>query len=172
MTIGIVLDPYGEKQASGLGHYILELTQNLLALDQQNTYLIFTKGRSAVPPPLPGHNWRLVPLGWGKLWRDLGFIFAPKADVYLFATPVLPVFYRLRKTVVITHDFPYQHLTAASLKQKLYKPLLDFIHRRSLKRADRVVAISKYTKKEDQTIFGVEERKISVIYNGFRNVGA
>jgi len=172
MKIGVVLHPYGEDKPSGLGHYILELTQNLLAIDRKNTYLIFTKGAPRASPALSGNNWRIVPLGFGKLWRDIGFIFAPKADVYLFGTPVLPIFFKLKKTIVVTHDFPYRHIAPDTLKQRIYKPLLNFVHKLSLRKADGVVAISEYTKQEDINLFGVDERKITVIYNGFRDVGA
>lgn len=172
MTIGIVLHPYGEKKPSGLGHYILELSQHLLTVDQENTYLIYTKGTPKITPELPGHNWRIVPLPFGKLWRDLGFVFAPKADVYLFGTPVLPVFFKLKKTIVVTHDFPYHHIRGDTMGQTISKPFLNFIHKRSLKSADSIVAISKYTKQEDITLFKADEHKIRVIYNGFRNVCA
>ncbi len=170
MRIGIVLNPFEEKKPGGLGWYVLELTRAILEIDRKNQYLIFTKRKPKKNPDFAGNNWKIIPLGFWKLWRELGFLFAPKADVYLFTTPALPLFFKLKKTIVVAHDFPYQYFKADNLKQRIINFFLHYLHKYSLKKTDKIVAISNYTKEEVKKLFKADESKISVIYNGFRRV--
>ncbi|MDP6388065.1 MAG: glycosyltransferase family 1 protein [Candidatus Pacebacteria bacterium] len=168
MTIGIILHPYGEDKPSGLGRYAYELTKALLEIDKENKYIIYTKSKASLD--LKGENFKVVSLGFGKLWRDIGFLFAKKSDVYIFVTPTLPLFYKLKRTIVITHDFPYHYVKAENLKQYIFSKILHYFHKLSLNKADKVVAISEYTKNEDMKLFGVNSAKIAIIYNGFRDI--
>ncbi|MDP7366532.1 MAG: glycosyltransferase family 1 protein [Candidatus Pacebacteria bacterium] len=168
MKIGIILHPHGEDKPSGLGRYAYELTKALLEIDKKNEYIIYTKREASLD--FEGSNWRTVSLGFGKLWRDIGFLFREKSDVYIFVTPTLPIFYRLKKTIVVTHDFPYHYVKAENLKQRIFSKILHYFHKSSLNKADKIVAISKYTKNEDMKLFGVRSDKIAIIYNGFRDI--
>ncbi|MBU1159788.1 hypothetical protein KKD04_01215, partial [Patescibacteria group bacterium] len=42
MKIGFVAEPYEEKNASGMGHVVLELIKNLLEQDKENEFIIFS----------------------------------------------------------------------------------------------------------------------------------
>lgn len=171
MKIGIILHPYGEAKPSGLARTILEWTRGLLAADRENEYLIFVKGNSAQQPDLPGTNWRVVPLGNGRLWLDR-LRGAPRADVYLFQTPVLPLRFRPPRAIVIAQDFPYLHLSPADWRDRLRRPILRWYHRRSLRRADAVIAVSDYTRRELVKHFNVPASKITAIPMGFKDICA
>lgn len=170
--IGIILDPYGEDKPSGLGWYMFELTQALLSLDKENEYLIYTKRKPKKPLEFEGDNWKHVTVGYGKLWREIGFRVREKSDVYIFGTATLPLTHKLTKTIVVAHDFPYQYVAPDTLKQRLLVPVLDKIHRLSLNRADAVVGNSNYSKDEVIKLFGTDPDKVQVVYNGFTNVCA
>ena len=169
MKIGIILHPYGEKTPGGLPRIIFGWAQALLSVDQKNEYIIFVKERPAVLPDLPGKNWRLEVLGNGRFWLDR-LKKAPGADVYLFNTPVLPFFWRPPKSAVIALDYPYKYLKARGLKEKLFRIFLGWYHRRSLRHADHIIAVSHSTKNDTVKFFGVSPEKISVVYHGFKKI--
>lgn len=170
MKIGIILHPYEGEKWSGLSRYVFELTKTILEIDKDNEYILYTKRKPKMILPFAEGNWKQATLGFGKFWRELGFLFAPKADVYIFVTPMLPLFFRLPKTIVVAHDFPYQYFKADNFKQKVINFFLHYFHKYSLSKADKVVAISKYTKEEVKKLFSIRDDKINIIYNGFKNV--
>ncbi len=176
MRIGIVLHPYGEREPAGLARTIFELARGMLEVDEKNEYLIFTKYAPIVPPELPGKNWRLVPL----LARDSSFFSrmfwlnrlrrAAQADVYLFNTPVLPLFSKPARSVVLALDFAYLRLPPENIRQWISKYLTRAYHTYSLRRADRIVAISEATKRDTTALFGTLAERIAVVLCGFKRV--
>ncbi len=170
MKIGIILHPYGEEKPGGLGRAILELTRSLIAAYPEHEYLLFLKEKPRVAPVFQG-NTRIVCLGWGLWWRERLRRAAP-ADVYLFNTPVLPLFFRPKKTVVIALDCAYLHDRKKGLGLLARRILLKAYHGFSLRRADRVIAISRATKKDIINFFGIRDEHIVVAYLGIHDFGA
>ena len=156
MKIGITLHPYGEKRPAGLGRAILEIVRSLLEADPKNEYTIFLKDPSG-SLSLPGANWKTGHLSLGVM-RSL--------DVCIFNTPVIPwwygIFGKAKKSIVIAYDFAYWHFG------KNY--FLWLYHAYSLWRADHIVAISEATKQDLMKLFWVPEKKITVIYLGYKKV--
>ena len=171
MKIGIVLHPYGEKAPAGLGRIIFELTRELIAADPNDEFVIYLKEKPKVRLDLPGSNWKIEILGGGIFWLD-GLRRAEKADVYIFNTPMLPFFYRPKRSIAIALDFAYWHLPAKSFIERLRRRLILFYQRRSLKSADRIVAISEATKKDVIGLGGVLPERVRVIYFGFKSVSS
>jgi len=169
MIIGIVLHPYGEDAPAGLGRIILEFTKWMVANDSDNSYLIFLKEKPKSPLPFSPGRWKMEVLGPGYFWLDR-LRYASKADVYIFNTPVMPLFYRPRKSIVVALDFAYKYFHDKGIGGFFYSIILGWYHNFSLHRADVIVAISESTKKDTSSIFGVSEEKIRVIYPGFTNI--
>ncbi len=171
MKIGIVLHPFGEKKPAGLGRYILDLTKSLIENDPENEYIVYLKEKPQERPTFAGSNWRVEVLGFGRLWRELGFFFAPKSDVYIFNTPIMPLFFRPKKSIVIALDYAYMVFKPKSAKERFRNWLVFMLNKLALKKATQIVSISEFTKKETMRIFGIKEEKIKVIYPGFWNAG-
>ncbi len=75
------------------------------------------------------------------------------------------------KFVLTIHDLAIKKLkTVGSLKNTIIQKL--FV-KRSLKSADKIIAISEATKKDITELYNIDKSKISVVYNGtnFENVG-
>ncbi len=155
--IGITLHPYGEKKPAGLGRAAFDIVRSLLEIDGENEYTIFLKN-PALKINLPADNWRAASLTPHAVRR---------LDVCVFNTPIIPWWYgffgHAKKSVVIAYDFAY-------LK---YSPnfLLKLYHRYSLWRADLIISISEFTKNEIIKIFKIPEKKIEVIYLGYKKIG-
>lgn len=170
MKIGIFLHPYGEKEPAGLGRAILDLTASLIAAAPEDTFIILVKGNPASPPKFPGTNWSLYlcPDGWQ--WRDRGIAKAPKADVYLFNTPVMPLWRRPRKSTVIALDFAYLHMRPRGIGGILRRFLLFWMHGQALEAASRIVAISDATRRDVIRFFHIGEEKVTTVRLGFRQL--
>ena len=86
-----------------------------------------------------------------------------KADVFISPDNFLSLRTRV-PTVLVTHDLAYAHFPQYNpwLVRKYY----DFFGRRFNKRADKIVAVSEYTKYDLVKTFGIRTEKISVACNG------
>jgi len=170
MKIGIILHPFDEDKPAGLGRYIFDLTKNLVESDKDNEYIIYLKNRPRNKLSFNGENWRVEVLGFGKLWRDFGLFFAPKSDIYIFNTPVMPLFFKPKKSIVIALDFAYKYFESKNIKEKIRNFLLFRMNKFALRRADKIVSISEATKKDIINFFEILPSKIEVIYPGFKNI--
>jgi len=120
-------------------------------------------------PVFAGNNWKIEVLDDGLFWQDR-LRSHTKADVYLFNTPVLPLFFRPKKSIVIAQDFPYLFLSSNSFKEWVFLRFVRWYHGFSLRRADAIVAISEATQQDVVHYFGIPEEKITVIYQGFKRI--
>lgn len=183
MKIGIILHPYAESKPAGLGEYIFKLTKSLIECDKDNEYIIFLKPFDKIRmssfdraqgevklPSFRGNNWQVILLGFGRFWRELGLFFASRANVYIFNTPIMPLFFKPKKSIVIALDFAYLYFKPKNWREWMNNKILFWINKFSMKRADSVVAISEATKRDVVKFFGIAEAKIKVVYPGFRNI--
>lgn len=169
MKIGIILHPYGEGKPAGLGRFIFELTKALLEADAKNQYTLFIKEAPETAPNFPGTNWKIEILGSSRWWLE-NLQRKPKADVYIFNTPVMPLFWRPKKSIVIAFDFAYKHLTGMSARERIVAQALEWYHGHSLKKADLIVATSEATKRDIINFFKISADKIRVVYTGFNRI--
>ncbi len=170
MKIGIIVHPYDEVKPSGLGRYVFELVNNMLKCDTENEHVLFLKNKPSVLPSFPGTNWRVVVGEGGMFWIDNVLKKEKSVDVHLFCTPVMPFFFKPKKSVVIALDFAYKKLRAPSLKYWIQSKFTFWYHQLSMKRAWRVVASSYATKNDCIRLFGIAEEKIKVIHMGFTRI--
>jgi glycosyltransferase involved in cell wall biosynthesis len=169
MKIGIILHPYGEDKPGGLPRIIFGWAEALIQTHPENEYIIFLKHKPSKPIPLPQANLKVHVLGEGRLWLNR-LCRAPQADVYLFNTPVLPLFWKPRRSVVIALDYPYKYLQAKDWRESLWRIFIGFYHKYSLKRADHIIAVSDSTKNDTVKFFGIPKQKITTVYHGYKAV--
>ncbi|MFH2136432.1 MAG: glycosyltransferase family 1 protein [Patescibacteria group bacterium] len=190
MRIGIdcrtILNPgYGE--AAGVGHYTFFLVSNLLKIDKENEYVLFfdsllskdaaeemiADAKNVKIEFFPFHQYKhYLPFAFSHL-LTAGAIEKEKLDVFHSPAYTLPLAYR-GKSIVTVHDlaiyknpkwFPGKFLTGQSFSTKTLVP-------KSLKKAKKIIAVSKNTKKDITEIFKINPEKVEVIYEGveFRNL--
>jgi glycosyltransferase involved in cell wall biosynthesis len=171
MKIGIFLHPYNEKKPAGLGEYIYSLTKSLIENDKKNSYVVYLKNKPSKNLSFSGVNWEVYssPIG-GPLWRDFAMLLGPKVDVSIFNTPILPIFYKPKRAIVIALDFAYYLIPTQSLREYISKKIIYALNYIALKRAENIVSISEATKKDAIRLFGIGDQNIKVIYPGIRNI--
>ena len=184
MRIGIdcrtILNPgYGEQ--AGVGHYTYYLVKNLLKVDKKNKYVLFfdslvlknvaqkliEENKNASVKFFPFHQYKhYLPFAYSHILVAAA-IGKEKLDVYHAPAFAFPLMYSGR-TVVTIHDlaifkhpewFPNKFLGGQAFSTKILIP-------QSLKRADKIIAVSKNTKKDIEKIFKIPREKIEVIYEG------
>lgn len=165
MKIGIVLHPYNMKNQTGLGRYAFEVTENILKNDKENEYIIFLKNKPEKLTIFENDNWSIKIIDKKYFWLDRG-LRKQKLDVCLFFTPFMPFFVNFKKTIVVVHDLSYRYIKPEKLKEKIKNYIIFLIHKYSVNKANKVVAVSETTKKDIVNLFKIKEEKIKVIYNG------
>jgi len=170
MRIGIDARMYGSA-VTGIGIYVKELTQTLFEIDKKNDYVVFLLpdafknfcsprfGVSAVCVDTPWYGWReQVILPW---------IFARQhCDVVHFPNFNVPVLYP-KKFVVTIHDltpleFPGPNQARFGLRRLAYRTVLRY----GMRRAARIIAVSKLTADQIAALEPRVKNKIEIVYPG------
>lgn len=141
--IGIDAQFWGAKDR-GLGRYTEKLVKSLKKIDDKNQYIIFSGNESR---GVKRHL--LMPFKLKKY----------KLDLMHFTHFNVPIFYR-DNFVVTIHDLNFNHVSF--LKRFFYKIVL----RSAVKRANKIIAVSQYTKEDILEQYKVKPEKIKVIYEG------
>lgn len=165
MRIGVLLDPYGEGSPGGLGRFVHELTKALLEQSPENEFILYTKGDTQVS--FEGTNWQARALHTKRIWLSAGRALDEGLDCYIFFTPVIPLFFHPKHSVVFAHDFAYMELSDRTFRQTVLAFFLKSLHRHSFRKATKIVAITEATKDVIVKHFGISPHKITVIYNGY-----
>ncbi len=90
------------------------------------------------------------------------WFFKSKSDITHFFNYIVPPFVR-GKTVVTVHDLTY--ITYPETMDRKTKIILKLTAKRSMKRADKIIAVSQFTKNEIVKYIGISSEKIDVVYN-------
>ena len=171
MNIGIDVKPL-EKNKAGIGIYLEQILKKLNEIDKKNTYYLYTSRELKVNFEL-NDNFivrQKVTSKIGELFFFLNLhkmIEKDNIDVFWGPEHILPrrsKNTRKIKYVLTVHDLAIKKLkNVGSFKNTLTQKL--FL-KRSIKNADKIIAISEATKTDVVDLFNVKEDKIDVIYNG------
>ncbi|MFA5029712.1 MAG: glycosyltransferase family 1 protein [Patescibacteria group bacterium] len=181
MRIGIdcrtILSP-GAGEAAGVGHYTHFLVKNLIDLGQDHVFVLFFDKRfrgvnefknykNVEIRFFPFYQYKkYLPLAYSQMLIS-AFLSRERLDVFHSPANTTPLLYK-RPSVVTVHDlaiykyprfFPSTFLNRQTFATKVLVPS-------SLTRAEKIIAISKNTKRDIIEEFGIEENKIEVVYNG------
>jgi len=175
MKIGIDARLYGTNHA-GIGRYTEQVIKNLEEIDSQNQYFIFLQqdGYDAYRPKNPNFKKVLADFkvyGFGEQLLYPLLLKSHKFDFVHFTHFNAPLFYR-QKFLVTIHDLIISHYPtsrATTLNPLLYKVKLFFyklIIKSTAKRADKIIAVSNYTKADIVKLLKINQAKIEVVYEG------
>lgn len=170
MNIGI--DARGlDGNRSGIPIYIEEIVKQLSDIDKNNKYMLYSTRKVDIKEKLSDNIIiKDDERRFGSFWMYLKL---PKVlkedniDVFWGTQHLLPMRNKYTKNIkyVLTiHDLAIKKLkTVGSLKNTIIQKL--FV-KRSLKSADKIIAISDATKKDIVELYKINKEKITVVYNG------
>lgn len=157
------------KQVAGIGQWILQVVENIIKIDKENEYYLFTYDTIALPFELPS-NWQIVSYG-GKNNKQMNFLLTLpkilrdlKVEMFVGTRHYLPPFNRKITYVAIVHDVIPLYMPELFTKE--HKSRFRFFTELCRMQADAIVAVSEATKKDVRKYMKFPEDKIRVIYEG------
>ncbi|MDX9913008.1 MAG: glycosyltransferase family 1 protein [Candidatus Moranbacteria bacterium] len=175
MKIAIDIRNIG-KQRTGSEVVVLELTKNILELDKENEYLLLTDTNDKsilknIKRDLnlrDKKNARVISLKAKNkfIWAAWTMpLFFQKNKIDIFHTEyILPLFVPASvKVVTHIHDVSFKAYRQMILRKDLF--FLDLLIPRSIRRSDKIIAVSQFTKDEILKYYQVEANKIEVVFN-------
>ncbi|MBU3103154.1 glycosyltransferase family 4 protein [Clostridium gasigenes] len=180
MKIGIDARPLIEKK-TGVGYYLKYLLDNILENDKANEYYLFSD-REVFYNAGKYSNLNVIIDTESKMKKTFWYLFNTRKlcekysiDVFWGTQHVLPLNMKAIKTVLTIHD-----LVAFDFKETMgtYNRIINrVLIPRSLKKADKIIAVSKSTKERLYYNFpNLSKDKSKVIYedvvvnNNFNNI--
>lgn len=176
MVIGIDASRAFIKDRTGTENYSLELIRAILKLPEakQHKWRLYVKDYPirTVLEELQGlslkYVLKYVKISWPRLWTQGGLAIETwlrPPDVLFVPAHTLPVLRKPGlKTVVTIHGLEYEFLPEYyQWPQKLW---LNKSTEYAVRQADKLIAVSEWTKKQLIERLGAKEEKIKVIYEG------
>jgi glycosyltransferase involved in cell wall biosynthesis len=164
MKIGIDIRTAGGEK-TGKGWFTFHMTQNLLKLDKKNEYILYAKDGVAGFEQFKNAKQKLIN-GGSIFWHKNVANNAKKEGVEVFFAPssyITPFFLpKSIKTILTVHDlvaflFPEGNDKKATFIEKMFL-------RKAIKKATKIIAVSKNTKKDLEEKFNDAKGKIEVVY--------
>jgi glycosyltransferase involved in cell wall biosynthesis len=149
---------------------LLKYFQSQSSLETQFVVYLRSKPNADLPSETENFRYKVV---WGpKLWSQLFLplhlwvykLLGGHLSVFFSPAHYIPRFCPF-KTVVTIHDLSYLYFPNEFLKKDLYQ--LKNWTEYALNTAEKIIAVSKTTKKDLIHEYSLHDEKISVIYNGY-----
>ncbi|MCM1369161.1 MAG: glycosyltransferase family 4 protein [Candidatus Amulumruptor caecigallinarius] len=165
---------------TGLGNYSRLIIGGISAEHPEADLLLYTPKYIASPRMKEIESRRNVEIHYpsaqgfkGGIWRTFGItnnLKADRVDIYHGLSNELPLNIQSSgvPSIVTIHDVIYRRLPYC------YKPIdriiYDYKYGRSCKNATHIIAVSERTKRDIVELYGIDERKISVVYQGCEDI--
>ncbi len=165
------------RQKTGVGHALYDLIEAIAAIDAPDEIAAFYFSRRRIGLPVCSDRFHERRVGFppgmllSGLWKRLPFpavdLFLDEADLFHFPDFVArPV--KRGKVIVTTHDLSFARLPeTVEPKNRAY--LTNKVPA-SLERADAVIAVSDFTRREIEELFPAARGKVHVIHHGVRRL--
>lgn len=157
------------KEAAGIGQWILQVIQNIMKLDSENEYYLFTYDQMKIPFEL-ADNWTVVSYG-GEKKKQINFLLTLPGilrklhiEVFLGTRHYLPPWNSSIRYVAVVHDLIPLYMP--ELFTKAHKHRFWFFTELCKHQADAIIAVSNATKKDVIQYMEFPEERIRVIYEG------
>jgi glycosyltransferase involved in cell wall biosynthesis len=158
----------------GVRTYLTNLMQEVLDIENEFEYFVYTDNPTGLAKGGNGHRnltLKTLPSPWGRFNLLAGFPACAYRDrLSLFHSQyVLPVHLPC-KSVLTIHDILFEKYP--QFFPRFHGGLMKYFVPLSAKRADRIISVSEFTKREICEYYGVAEDKVTVIHEGASDVFA
>ncbi|MBU1006042.1 MAG: glycosyltransferase family 4 protein [Candidatus Omnitrophica bacterium] len=146
--------------------YIRNLLETLSHLDTHNEYIIYVNpgiSLDGLPP-----NYKTISITSNRLFRPVHLSFRLKKDTpdIYHGQYFLPPLCNTASAVTVHDTSPISNPEWFTKKERLIFKFLG----NSIKKADKIITVSEFSKHELLEHFMVDQKKISVIYNGVNEI--
>lgn len=152
---------------TGTEEYSFELVKSLAAsgLSREHEIVLFVKRRSRIGFALPS-GFSVREIGGDFLWTQLSLsweLLRRPVDVLFVPAHTVPIVHP-RRTVATVHGLEFRRCPDCYSRRARW--LLEINTRLALRSASRVIVPSQGTRKDLMAIYGIEDKRISVISHG------
>ena len=169
IRIGVDGNEANVEKKVGVSVYTLNLLRYFSKVaDQEHCFIVYLKYTPSLELPEENKYFKYKVIKGNFLWSQ---IYLPiylsthrEIDVYFSPAHYLLSFCPVPQIVTI-HDLAYQYFPNDFTKKDLWQ--LKNWTRLSVKKANKIIAVSKTTKKDIIKIYNVDETKVTIIYNGY-----
>ncbi len=150
----------------GVGTYIRNLVHALIRQDRENEYVLLGESGQSTRLPHSPSNFRFMPLGKGRpAWRtelELHRLIQAN-DIHLLHIPYLrPALLIPCRYLLTVHDLAeFLYPRETGWKQNLRFRMV----KRTLERAQRIIAVSRATQRDIENLFGIGPDRVRVVGN-------
>jgi glycosyltransferase involved in cell wall biosynthesis len=88
----------------------------------------------------------------------------PTLDVCVFFTPMIPLLYKSKRSIVIAYDLSYLNIATTSFRKLISRFILRALQAHAFAKADTIVTVSRATGEDLLRHFNIESDKIQTIY--------
>jgi len=174
MIIGVDGNEANVDRQVGVSVYALNLLRHFQKIaDGRTQFRIFLResARQFLPPANEYFRYVIIKgrFFWSQLFLPLHLAINKPVDVFFSPAHYAPRFCPVPLVVTI-HDLSYFYYPDEFLKKDLYK--LQNWTEYSVRKAKKIIAVSKTTMKDLVKHCAVPENKISVIYNGYEKLAS
>lgn len=168
-TIGIDARMYGYAQ-TGIGNYIRHLLDCIFKTDQVNKYVIFLMPEEFDNFRVPNERVRKVKVdckwyGWKEQLIFPFILYRENLDLMHFTHFNSPILY-LKKSIVTIHDITPYFFPGHKMKSPVRRAGFRLVFSSSVRKSARIIAVSHSTANDIVRYFGINQEKITVIYEG------
>lgn len=167
MSLRIAVDARSVTDArTGIGSYIVNLIDSLKKIDSSGSYFFFTSYLRHRLKKIPVIS--IISRAFFFLYDNFFFPFElllRRVDVYHSPAFILPLINFNYKKIITIADLGF-YVYGRAFSKKWHSIHLKFMLPISVRKADKIIAISDSTKKQIIEIFKVPEEKVITIYLG------
>lgn len=168
MIIGIDGNEANTENKVGIGQYAFNLLTNLSRISDDK-YIIYLKNKPGPEMPVRTDNWQYKVFGPKFMWTRIGlplnlFLGSDKPDIFFSPSHYTPGWVNCR-TVFSIMDLSFIFFPELFRKKDLYQ--LTSWTEKSVKKASRIMTISKFSKQSIVKHYNLDPQKVVVTYPGY-----
>lgn len=176
MIIGIDANEANVERRVGISEYAYQILLNLYEFRKHKknnyTFVIYLKSHPLGALPEETDWWKYKVVKPAKLWTQIGlpihlYATSKKPDIFLTLTHYAPRVSPI-PTIVSVMDLSFLHFPDTFRKEDLYQ--LTKWTEYSVKKASRIITISKSTKDDIIKYYKIPDDKISVVHLGLKTL--
>ncbi|MFH1397307.1 MAG: glycosyltransferase family 1 protein [Candidatus Omnitrophota bacterium] len=170
MNIGIDAHSWGGK-LTGNETYTVNLIRNLARIDWENKYRLYITKKARLGDNLfENNNFQVELVKYNNRWGRIFFrmpLELVKNKVDLFHLQYFPPLFFSSKFVVTVHDISFNFFPQwFSPKEAVMFKFVGL----AINKAERIIAVSEFTKSQILSVYNLSQDKIAVIYNGVSDI--